>query len=114
VKAVAITGPTEPPADRICPGHRDQAPIAPGDCALEVPEPTDQALEHLAGERRHAPILEIAEHREQLAQALPALRPDQPELGQVAAPGVDRRRALARSADRAPDAASPLPAGPRS
>jgi hypothetical protein len=37
----------------------------------------------------------IAAQRQQRAQALPALRPDQSEFGQVAAQGVDRRGRLA-------------------
>jgi hypothetical protein len=54
-----------------------------------------QRVQDLAGERRDGAVLEVAEDREQLAQARLALRRDHPELGQVTAQSIDRRRALA-------------------
>ena len=54
----------------------------------------DQALEQLAGERRQALVLKIADHGQQLAQAFPPLGGDDPELGQARPQGIDRGGAL--------------------
>ena len=83
------------PADRVGAGQRDQAPVEPGDLALEVAEMGGQDLQHLAGERRDAVVLDLADEGEQLPHAGLALRRDDAELGQMAAQGIDRRRALA-------------------
>jgi hypothetical protein len=75
-------------------GRRDQAPVELGRPFLEPTEVLDQSLQQLAGERRQAPVLGVADHGQQLAQAGLPLGGDDAELGQVCPQAVDRRRAL--------------------
>ena len=54
----------------------------------------DQALQQLAGERRQATVLNVGDHGQEFAQADLAPGGDDPELGQVAAQGIDGGGAL--------------------
>jgi hypothetical protein len=64
-------------------------PVELGRALLEPAQVLDQPLQQLTGERRQAPVLDVGDDGEQLAQPRPPLGGDDPELGQVRPQGVD-------------------------
>jgi hypothetical protein len=82
-------------ADGVRAGQRDQPAVERGDLRLEVAQLGGQDLQHLAGERRDAVVLDLADEGEQLPHAGLTLGRNDPELGEVPAQRVDRGGALA-------------------
>src|SRR5512132_339283 len=96
--AVAITGPLPrrlgPPAGFVVTRLPDQPPVEISDPGLDRPQVLGLIDQELARQGRQPIVLQVRDDGEQIPQASPALRRDDPELRHVPSDRIDRARPL--------------------